>query len=435
MNNYRNDINALNNLRTDLNDRLYLREGKLELVEGTHKRSLGISITPKPQELAQHLEKLINDEIRPKINSLDQYNAEEIKLLSRDIKVLIRSMDHLKYTFRKADYNSKKHEKTFTDLLNTIKDLQKKLKKKRPRQPSPSTPQHIQYTARTSLASISFKAKKNTPIADITAAAKTALSMHKERVVKRIHLLGKGILFSIPLMLTALIEPVKKLIWNPIEKKVRGQRITESPFEKLVRFVFPEEDQHKKAFEKYLFQLLTRSTIDDEVINAIIELLPSTDALTIHHIKETEIISSRPLEFESLIDPIEDGIPLHTFLEKCEKICNELPDRVTSLDSIESAYKTISREFRYRASKDEGPEEILSKNADNLSIFASSDGLGRITLENLQKLLDAVKNTPTCKKISFNQKIADFPFVKEFLNNNGFELDRKSLIQPAFIRK
>lgn len=427
MNNYTNYIKAISNLRTDLNDRLYIKEGHLELVEGSHRRTLGLSITPKPEELAKHIEEKILKAAQAQLEALkgalkkDTTHYEELANLRREVKTIYNIASDLQYTFRGHDYSSKKFADIYSSLCSKAAALSKEIQeyKRTLKKPLESEKQvrHFEYTERTSLNRINFLPSKRVPLEDITNAAKKALAMHKKDPFKgtvgKIRLIGRALLYSVPLMGASILHAFKLLLWDPIEKLIKGERVTESPFDKLVRKAFLEKDTHERAFQKLFDQLLRNPVISNEVIKLALELLPHAKELNMTLV---HLAAEKPSQLRSFIK--EKKLPLDTFLTSLDAICLEKKIPLVSLEDVERQYAISNRKFlvtgKFEAATGQFANRLLP---DQNQIV--------ITLDKLKILLDAAAKSPTCKEVSFSTELLQTSCVQEFLTSKGFKESKK----------
>lgn len=432
MNNITNDIKVLANLRTDLNDRLYVKDGHLELVEGSHKRTLGLSITPKPEELAKHIEEKILTAARKQLEGLkaetekDLSHYEKLANLRKEIKIIQTAASDLQYTFRAHDYSSKKCAQLYSELFEKTSALLKEVQSyKRTLKKHPVNERevkHFQYTERTSLNQIKFMPSKRVPLEEITAAAKKALSLHKkspfEGSVGKIHLIGRALLYSVPLVGASIIHAFKILLWNPFERLIKGERVTESPFDKLVRKAFPEQDTHERAFQKLFDQLLESQVISAEVVKHACELLPNAKEL---NMQSVSLAAEKPSQLKSYI--VEQKLPLDDFFAALDDFCLEKKIPLVTLEDVERHYKILNRGFAITG-KAKG-------------IFNPIEPQGVITVDNLKNLLDAAAKSTACKEVSFSPELLlKAPCVKEFLASQGFKESKKDYsLNKIFVRK
>lgn len=426
---WQRDIDTLQQWRSDLNDRLYIERDELLLIKGTHPRALGVSITPKPDALAQHIDKLLG--IAKQIfEDLEKNRAEyeEVTRFRMEVKSLKKSISDLKLTFQRHDYNNPIYENLYENLFKTSSqiylsvkqhknDLKKPSVETRPKRP-------VEYNERTELASIRYFPSKRATISDILNAAKEALRLatlnhelnQQTRLQKTLRIMIRVGILTPVYFAAALAQAPKILCWDPLERRIFGEQRTEPFYEKILRMMTENSTLHREAFQGYANQLLRFPIITDEAADAFCELAPHASELDLQNVI---LGSANLLDFEPYIKP--EALPPNEFLKAAQDWLKKSEHFSINLEDIERSYQENDQAF---ISQKKSPRFCLNMIAHlNIESITYEPNMlnPHISPRNLFKLLDAAVRSPSCKTLIISSHLMKIADVKGFLQKQPYQ--------------
>jgi len=433
-------IEALEPLRTDLDDRLSIVDGHLLLEKGTGDREWGFTNTPitkDPSAVADYLESLITKTAKELLSNLQASKNdtpayyEQVALLNRQSKRLYSRISSLQYSFRFSFFETT-YAKRYLNLCELADNFSREVNtfKYTLRKPplSERTTQHIDYNERTW--AIKYHYPKKVPLEETVAAAKKALTF-AERIQTRplltrtFLIIGSMVLLAPSMFLSAL----KIILWDPFELIIRGTVTTRSPFNLAIKWLgeglFSPRNPHLKAYQLYCTQLLHCPIITDEVAKAFEQLAPQADVLDLGY---AELFSfARDLdELKPFIKEhdLPGALSLAKFIEFIKNSCDEAPDRRIKLGVLANFYLNYKICFEKMSEAD--VKENFKKVLGNVEkVIKPTCSLPWISPRALERLLNSAASSPTCTKIVLNDSIAELPVIQNFLKQHSYELVKK----------
>lgn len=434
---WQSDINILRNYRTNLADKLSIYNSELFLVENNHQRYFfdPLSISPHPEALAQHIEKLIIQTARPFFEKLKEAPIyEEVTQFRKEVKILRHSISNILEALTES-YKARYHTlfKTANELYHHVEELKKQLKA-----PELATrpKQQIEYTERTELSSIKPFLPKRVLIKEVLNAAKEALRLAhlkgeltpRTKLEKTAKEASRIAFWSVPFFAAMLIDIPKKLFYDPITQDMKGEEQRGSPIKWVLRKYLDEmkEAQHSVAFQAYLNQLMNQSIITDEAADGFCELAPHALVLDL---ERALLASGNVMELEPYIKP--RALHLKEFLEKAQVWFENKKYSSICLKDVKHYYKWNNRSFIV--------DEDSLLNVEISPIRVPHAVKPHISPQNLIKMLRAAALSPSCKTLILSKELLSLDLVQEFLARNAYKEQPesnqvRSLYGKVFIR-
>lgn len=455
MNRWQEDAAVFGALRTHLNDKLYVAEGRLKLEKGSRSRMDGVPISSDPSALVTHLEALIKNTAQECFQSLQQSKSdrpeyyEQIADFKRQFKCLHSNIDKLQMTYRSRDCDNKKYAERYNELYEQSSTFLKQVKEYKSSLPKPPQNQrpfkHIDYDERTYLDSIKWKYPMRVPVSETVAAAKKALSLvpkPRPLYMKCLSFIGAS-LFTAAVIGAVFLTALKIVLWNPIEKLIRGEVRTLSPYTiaagiyyRMIEEVIGTTSNHQKAYQSFTTQLLHRPHITDEVVEAFVQLAPRADLLDLGM---ATLVSENISELAPYIveDKRPGALPVATYLDALDRLCKKKNCELKTLHRLSFLYERHNNRFLSLLDPEGKLEEGRSIESIIEEDFARLPGdviephcvNPYISPKALEKLLKAAFSSPTCREIELSDSLAELQPVRNLLAQHSYRFKEGKIYQ------
>lgn len=461
MTRWQEDTAVLDDLRTHLNDKLNVAEGRLKLEKGVHTRIQKISLVKGPVALANHLEVLIKETGQECFLSLQQSKSnlpeyyEQVADFKRQVKCLTSKISDLQNTFGSHDCNYKKTAQRYSELYNLANKLfgqVKEYKSSLSKPPSDQRPiKHIDYNERSTPESIRWKHPNRVPIAETVAAAKKALALTpkpRPLYMRCLSVIAGGLLAIPALFGVGLLTALKIILWNPAEWLIRGEIRTLSPviisdviISRLIEDAIwtPSiRQRHQMAFQNFTTQLLHRPQITEEVAEAFAQLAPHANLLDL---KDAILASEDITELAPFLeeDKRPGAIPLTTYLDLMERLSKKHNFKLKTLHRVSNLYKRhndILLTPKCGLKEGQSIENYLDEDFEGLKgdVIKPHCVNPYITPKALETLFKAVSSSPTCREIALSDSLAELQPVRNFLTQHSYRLKEDGKYKKIYRR-
>ncbi len=437
-NQWQNDTSIFDALRTNLNDKLDVVNGRLKHKMGQNIRPDGSPISESPETVADYIDSLIDVTANDVFESLKQINNnspefyEKVADFKRQFKCIYKRTSDLQFTFRYHDLNNDRLAQRYSQVfhkasafLQQIKQYKSNLAKppleERPRK-------HINYDNRTDFRSIKYSYPKRVPLDETIVAANKALELAqlKPQSIFReaISFIANNILLSPVVFLMASLTVIKIVIWNPFELLIKGKVSSTSPLRWFLDSA-KVPSSHMKAYQSFTTQILHCPWITEEVAEGFKKLATHADLLDL----ESVVLVSRDMrELAPFIDEYKKpgSIPVADYLEKLTKIYDEkgLEPQGTLFD-LKYRYKMYNRSYATATNSQKNElfnDDYFIKANFNAKQEAPHIAHPFIDPKVLKSLLESASTSPTCSKIKISASLAKLQVVGDFLKKNSYNL-------------
>ncbi len=443
---WRQETSVLADLRTRFGDTLSLGDNnKLVLERGSKYSNDQRIFIKEPKKLEEHFLKLIEtgkecfDAIKK--NESENRDYERVALFKREVKCLSIKISKLGCSLEGGLSYTPLYQKA-ADLLKEVWDYKKSLEVP----PLHSRPKKtFKYDKDTELQS-RYAAPKRVHLSDMVNAALNALALAQpkpqNRIIYWMNAIGGALIMGLPLFSAAVLTGLKILLWNPIEKMIRGEVRTRSPWSVILESLENSQlqyNRHLKAFYDISRQFLRRLYISEEVANYFAQLSSAVKVLDLNgvQIASDDIMDLAPLIQE---DSRKGAIPVKTYLETLKKVCKDRNIELRTLFKINHLYTLHNslylREYSTGDKKINFEDFIHQKTEKNktLDIFKASPSSPYITPKALYILLEAAAKSSTCWEIILSEPICKMGEVQKFLQENNYRIFKEDKFNKTYRR-
>ncbi len=399
------DIAVLERLNTRFTDQLEVERGYLKLTEGKEYRGYrGHSIVKDPNSAKVHFKQLIEAaKLRFEyFKKKENLQYDELATFNREVKCLSTQLSKLQYTFREFDLNNEGAGIAFSQLFDSASNFQTKVREHKTTMTKPpleSRPiKRLNWNKRSCF--VGAYASKRTPVDEIVKAANKALEFSRKEPQNMAEIATNTLSWVVSGNFINSQSPV-------------GNYYDECNFQKI----------HAKAFQDFAQQLLRRPVITMEVANAFAKLSPE--------VKLLNLCGARlgSLEMSDLAPYIEEKeASLSDYLALMKNFwTKEYP---ISFHYLAKGYKWYEECVKTKRGL-KTLEELLHPDC----ITRPCRGAPFITLDALNRVLNAVSVSETCRKIEISSDLLVFPPVLKFLLRDLWKLESKARYASVYIRE
>ncbi|MBA3604147.1 MAG: hypothetical protein H0W50_11040 [Parachlamydiaceae bacterium] len=453
-NQWQNDTSIFNALRTNLNDKLDVVNGRLKHKMGQNSRASGSSISESPETVADYIESLI-DVTAPKIfESLKQVSSnspefyEKVADFKRQFKCIYKRTSDLQFTFTDLDIHNDRLAQRYSQVFHKASAFLQQIKQYKSNLAKPPLEERprkqINYDNRTDLRSIKYSYPKKVPLEETIVAANKALELAQVKPQsmfrEAISFIANNILLSPVVFLMASLTVIKIVFWNPFERLIKGKVSSTSPLRWLLDFE-KVQSSHMKAYQIFTTQILHCPWITEEVAESFKKLAHHAELLDL----ESVVLVSRDMrELAPFIDEDKNpgAMPVADYLEKLKKIYDEKGiEPLVSLYILSINYTLYNKLLidatnsgnKLSASANRQHEDFV---AINLTAKYKTPHIANpfIDPKVLKSLLESASSSPTCGKIKISSSLAKLQFVRDFLNKNSYNLKENGEFKKLYSR-